>query len=212
VDKRKDVISLSRLLADIGDNVDLFTRENFVGFDGLPYDYEVAKARVQASISGSDKQGYWTPRTGPDAYWVSEAAHREFDRLSGIAPVHRSRTDQISKVYIEGVVKWLDASEAGDVVTWTHKYLAHAADRGSRGLVDLTTIQPTLDKMTGVTRTFVRVSEALHALFLAAHGNAMPTAQFDPFVRLVMDASLDEALRRRWDELTAECDAFPMAS
>jgi len=29
VDKRKDVISLSRLLADIGDNVDLFTRENF---------------------------------------------------------------------------------------------------------------------------------------------------------------------------------------
>jgi hypothetical protein len=27
-----------------------------------------------------------------------------------------------------------------------------------------------------------------------------------------MDASLDEALRRRWDELTAERDAFPMAS
>ena len=46
VDNRKDVISLNRLLKDVRGNLKLFTRENYVCFDGLPYDYEAAHARV----------------------------------------------------------------------------------------------------------------------------------------------------------------------
>lgn len=36
--KRTGVISLVKLLKDIEANIKLFTRENFVAFDGLPYD------------------------------------------------------------------------------------------------------------------------------------------------------------------------------
>jgi hypothetical protein len=44
--ENKDRISLPRLINDLRKNFRLFTRENFVGFDGLPYDYEAAQQRV----------------------------------------------------------------------------------------------------------------------------------------------------------------------
>lgn len=46
VDNRgEDVISLRKLLKDVRSNYVLFTRENYVCFDGLPYDYEAVQRR-----------------------------------------------------------------------------------------------------------------------------------------------------------------------
>jgi hypothetical protein len=49
VDKRADVISLRRLIKDVRQNFGLFTRENYVCYDGQPYDYETA---MQQEIGG----------------------------------------------------------------------------------------------------------------------------------------------------------------
>ena len=65
--ENKDRISLPRLINDLRKNLRLFTRENFVGFDGLPYDYEAAQQRVmlrQLTKGGGPFRG---ERTGPDA-------------------------------------------------------------------------------------------------------------------------------------------------
>ena len=43
MDTTKGVISLKRVLEDIKRNICLFTRENYVACDGLPYDYESVK-------------------------------------------------------------------------------------------------------------------------------------------------------------------------
>ncbi len=209
IDHRNDVISLVRLLRDISENIYLFTRENFVGFDGLSYDYEAAQQQVIAAHIG--KGPFWSERAGPNAYWVSEAAHREFDRLSGTASDKRTRTDSIPKSYIDSLQQWITDSGAKDIVDWTHKYLAHAADQASRSLVDTAAIQPNLNKITEILRIFVRVSEAVHALFLSAHGDTMPVAQFNQFEHLnaplLTDAHLAE-VRVRWDELTDERNEF----
>ena len=54
IDKDSRVISLGRLFDEIKESRYLFTRENFVSHDGLPYDY----AKVQEAEFGND----WSPK------------------------------------------------------------------------------------------------------------------------------------------------------
>jgi hypothetical protein len=42
-DRNTDIISLRRLVKDLRHSWTLFTRENYVCFDGLPYDYEAVQ-------------------------------------------------------------------------------------------------------------------------------------------------------------------------
>lgn len=66
MDRRRNNISLPRLLQDIEKNLHLFTRKNFFCFDGLPYNYRaVREAQTRQSlergtmggISGIPKSG-----------------------------------------------------------------------------------------------------------------------------------------------------------
>jgi hypothetical protein len=52
VDNRADVISLRRLIKDLRRNFELFTRENYVCYDGQPYDYETAMQKEIAAHAG----------------------------------------------------------------------------------------------------------------------------------------------------------------
>ena len=79
MDKAKDVISLWRLLEDLKKYIGLFTRENFVAYDGLPYDYEATERRVIAAHI--NKGQFWSAKSGPEAYSPSRRAHEMFDRL-----------------------------------------------------------------------------------------------------------------------------------
>jgi hypothetical protein len=52
-----DIISLRRLVKDIRRHFALFTRENYLCFDGLPYGYEAVQldgARRHGSLLGSN--------------------------------------------------------------------------------------------------------------------------------------------------------------
>ena len=68
MDRTTGTISLFHLLNNIKKSLALFTRENYVCFDGLPYDWQAAEARVmQAMVARSgDKIGLWMPNSGPD--------------------------------------------------------------------------------------------------------------------------------------------------
>jgi hypothetical protein len=79
-DGNSDIISLRRLVKDLKRNFALFTRENYVCFDGLPYDYEAVRRTHFIENAGSwGKGGIWMPTSGPQADGVSEMAHRQFD-------------------------------------------------------------------------------------------------------------------------------------
>jgi hypothetical protein len=160
MDKRDDVVSLRMLLEDIKANIAFFSREHFVCYDGLPYNYEAAELRAQA---GSAKNGaVWQAKTGPDAWVMSKLAHEQFDRLTQISPANRKRGDCVPVAVPETLLGWINTSGAKDLVTWSHKYLAHAADENSRQKVDFASVEA--NQITQILRCLVHTTEIVCCL------------------------------------------------
>jgi hypothetical protein len=212
MDRTGGTISLTNLLKDIASHADLLTRENFVAYDGLPYDDTAARDRVLGALPIGNGP-FWAAKHGPDAWHVAKSAHEMFDRLSGVNPANRQRQDRIPKRHVATLQRWLEESEADSIVQWTHKFLAHAADGHRRGQVDLAFIQPTLDRISQVSRVFARVSETLLAYLLydSSHGVVMPVAQYDKFEHLdqpVIRAEQRPELASRWDAMEGDCNGY----
>jgi hypothetical protein len=68
-DGNNDIISLRRLVKDLKRNFNLFTRENYVCFDGLPYDYEAVQHKEMMERVG--KGCFWGATSGPSAHGIS---------------------------------------------------------------------------------------------------------------------------------------------
>lgn len=209
VDKTKGVISLRRLISELQTHFALFTRENYVCFDGLPYDYEPVMLQKMQEMSG--KGAFWGETSGPKAWSTSEMAHAAFDWLSGIAANNRSRLDKLPKKLLARVEKWLNNSGADELANWSNDYLAHAGSRERRGLREA---QITNDKITVVIKNVSRVTDALSANILRDRGglnSLMATAQFDKFEYLERPILLDtqtEDASKVWYELSAERDGW----
>lgn len=141
VDNRADVISLRKLIKDIRSNFALFTRENYVCFDGLPYDYEAVQRKDMEQRIG--KGFFWGATEGPEAYGTSSLGHQQFDKLAGIDPANRSRTDRLPISLLNTIEKWVDESDAGDLAKWSHAYLARMQEAQQRE-----TSRPSLSRQT----------------------------------------------------------------
>lgn len=210
VDRRPDVVSIRRLVDDLERNVGLFTRENYVGFDGLPYDYESVIHRIMLRDLGTG--AHFAAKSGPDACWPSKRAHETFDTLSGVAPESRSRNDQILPQVFSNLSMWLGECDAENVALWSHKFLAHAADGQSRAKIDVAAMSPTLEKFTAAIRCFARVAEAVSAyvLFDSGHGTIVPVPQFDQFEKLDQPVLTHRqpGMDELWEKLADERDKF----
>ena len=92
-DRNSDIISLRRLVKDVKHSLRLFTRENYVCFDGLRYDYEAVQRKEMMERAG--KGFFWGETSGPGAHDTSCMAHEQFDKLARINPAKRSREDRL---------------------------------------------------------------------------------------------------------------------
>jgi len=92
-DRNRDIISLRRLAKDLRRHFDLFTRENYVCFDGLPYNYETVQQKEMMNRVGTG--AFWGEKSGLGAYSISHMAHEQFDTLAGIDPMKRRREDRL---------------------------------------------------------------------------------------------------------------------
>jgi hypothetical protein len=180
-DSGSGVISLRRLLKDMRANVHLFTRENYVCFDGSPYDY----------------------RTVPEADGMSEFAHIQFDILAGVAPDARSRLDRLPVRLFETIERWCADSGANDLADWSSTYLAHAG--GPEWRERIAPLRVTAYRIGGAIWALARTAEAMTAWLLNAGGRSgglMPVAQFNQFESLDQPIVLEggeAALRGLWD-------------
>jgi hypothetical protein len=208
VEKNKGVISLRRLLIELRSQFHLFTRENYVCYDGLPYDYEPVMQREFAARVG--KGAFWGATTGPESWSGAQMAHEQFDRLAGISATNRSRGDRLPVALLDKIEGWLDSSDAESLAKWSHAYLAHAGSYVSRQ--QIAALKVTNDKITGTIRTLACVTEAVSAYILYAGGRTnslMPTAQFDQFENLDKPATVnDEPGRVLWSTLANERDEW----
>ena len=205
-----DIISLRRLVKDLRRNFNLFTRENYVCFDGLPYDYEAVQ--YKELLAHANKGPFWGQTSGPGAHGTSRMAHEQFDRLAGIDPVQRSREDRLPLSLLATIERWLDGSGADELAQWSHAYLAHAGGPEARKrIADLVV---TGNKITDAIKALARVTEAISAWLLFAGGRShslMPVAQFNPFDRLdkpIMGAGGEDSAHRLWDRLSDERNRY----
>ncbi len=204
-----DVLSFPRLLKDMRRNLKLLTRENVVGFDGLPYDHEAVQHRVMLDQIRQGGGPFWGARTGPDAYFPAQRAQDQFDRLTRISAGNRRRDDRLPKRIIDTLDRWLNESGADEIVKWSHTLLAHAAGPNAPNRSAIAAAAPTADKITACIKSFVRVAEAVTNTILSHSGRGMlvPVPQFNPFEKLEnpLTSSADrKVLDSYWDKLAKE--------
>ncbi|HXM36412.1 MAG TPA: hypothetical protein VN920_14560 [Pyrinomonadaceae bacterium] len=205
-DRNSDIISLRRLVKDVRRNFHLFTRENYVCFDGLPYDYDAVMREEMLAHVG--KGPFWGETSGPKAHGTSRMAHEQFDRLTNIDPANRSREDRLPESLLTTIEAWLDDSGADELAKWSHAYLAHAG--GPEARKRISDLLVTANKITDAIKAFALVTEAISAWLLFAGGRTnalMPVAQFNPFEKLdkpIMQAGGEADAYKLWHQLSDE--------
>jgi hypothetical protein len=212
-DANRDVISFPRILKDIRRNLQRFTRENVVGFDGLPYDYQGAQQRVMVRQLSQGGGPFWGAQSGPDAHGPAQRAHEQFDRLTGVRPDERRRDDRLPKAVIDKLKGWLKDSQADEIVIWSHNLLAHAAGPTAPNRSVIAAAGPTADKITNCIKVFVKVAEALTGpiLFHSGRGMLVPVPQFNQFEKLENSLMANDARKMigaYWDRLADERNGY----
>lgn len=179
-DPTKGVISLRRLVADIKDYRPSITRELYVSYDGLPYDFAsvhdtwIDKKIVAGTLNGSE----FLPTVGPAAWGTSEMVHENFDKLSKCRPDTRSRHDLIAPEWFDWLDSRLDVCD--DIRKYTDKFVAHAAEPDSRGGLTEDQTGITLDQLRLCQRAIHQVAAFVYGplLWEGSYG-AVPTPQYD---------------------------------
>jgi hypothetical protein len=207
-DRNSDIISLRRLVKDLRRNFHLLTRENYVCFDCLPYDYETVLHKEMLAHAGNGP--FWGQTSGPGAH----STWRMSNSIGWGASIPRNEAVKTGppRSLLVTIERWLDESGADELAQWSHAYLAHAGGPESRRrIADLLV---TANKITDAIKALARVTEAISAYLLFAGGRSnslMPVAQFNPFEKLdrpILQAGAEADAYRLWHQLSDERDGY----
>jgi len=210
VDKDPRTDSVWNVIALVERRPELLTREKFICYDGLPYDYEAVQRRYIDSLDMSTGVHVgWIPTKGPDAWGMSEMMHKAFDRLSG-NPKKRKRTDNIQTSILVALRKRLSHPAIEKVCAMADRRVAHA-ERISKdsGAVPIATY----NDIDAALQQVVYVANFLSSSFFydAAFGSVVPTPQFDVLEALdqpwVTTDNLP-VLHQYWHSLCASMDEW----
>ena len=213
-DTSKERLSLRRLVTDLKRHRALFTRENYVCCDGLPYDYQAVRNALFSKLAETKESTVsftWGATEGPEADWASELTHLHFDKLAGLAPSARTREDRLPPHLLTTIETWLDDSGADALAKWSSTYLAHAGGPAERARIEDMAV--TSGRISQAIKALARATQGI-SLFVYGGGRAgavMPIAQFDQFQFMKLDKPImrpgrDEEAHERWRQLSAEWD------
>ena len=209
VDGRADVISLTRVLSELKQSRHLITRENYVSYDGTPYD------PTSWQLSASSQQikehiifGIYAP--GLSEYLKSTIRHDLFDSLAGVGSEQRQRTDLIRPEVFETLEMWIKNSGAKKLITMSHKYFAHAAQAST--IMD-TLEDVDLGEIEFTQRPLVRTSRAIFNIILRSEvaSEPVPMSPLGFFGTVWKEDSLIEStcrMQKHWDELAKVRNAW----
>ncbi len=211
VDKDRRTDSLWNVVALVERRLELLTREKFVCYDGLPYDYEaVWKDHIATLEIKNGVHVGWLPTTGPKAWAMSEILHKAFDKLSGATVGKRRREDRIQASVLTAVKEELSHPAIKTVCTLADRRIAHA-ERLSESSDAIPTA--TYDCINQALQQIVKVANFISASFFydAAFGSVVPTPQFDVLEALDQPWISTEnlpALHKYWGDLSNSIDAW----
>ncbi len=180
IDKDNRVISLGCLFDEIKANRHLFTRENFVSHDGLPYDYAKEEQKSWERLVAENKPGEVVSGPMPP-YEISKSMHIAFDQISGIAPENRCRKDLIVDDIFENIERLFGDSAFGKIKTYRNKFIGHAASQKSRRKIQY----PHHDDLSRAHKAILNITRKVAEILPGAGiGNPVPIAQYDVFENL----------------------------
>lgn len=174
------VISIRRVLKDITDNLSLLTRENFVCYDGLPYDYEQVHKRWLSSLPATENGIHCgsLPVQGPDAWVTSEQVHKHFDILAQTSPHERTREDTVRPEVLGNLESQI--KKCDHVKTYVDKFIAHAAAPETRADLQAEERAITLERLEGCYKTLYQIASFMSgALLWESSLGGLPVPQFD---------------------------------
>jgi hypothetical protein len=208
------VISLRSILADFNENHSLLTRENYVCYDGLPYDYQNAHEQWLAEmLSDSRVRADILPTSGPKAFYMSELHHKAFDELAVVTSNNRQRLDKIDLRIFHNLENLIQSCE--DIKKYVDKFLAHASAPATRE--ELTDEQKgvTLDRLKAHHKTIYQVAQfILIKLLYETNLGGVPVPQYDHIENLDKSWSTTSNLsriRKKWREYTKEVSGWGSA-
>ena len=209
--KGKDVVSLSRLLNEFKEekNHKLFTRENYVCSDGLPYDYSPLKEKWERELSAVLREGPISRKIQP--WEFSQIRHKAFDKLSGKKPEKRNRNDLIKSELFNQLTKELQVCEG--IKVFVDKFIAHSADPNN--LIALNDDQRgvTLDKIEECLMKIWVVADCISGEILGEKAlGTFPIPQFNHLENLdkawVSENEIEE-LNTFWYQYVQKVDSWP---
>lgn len=157
----RSVNSLRTVTQRILDNAHLFTRDNYVTFDGLPYDV-------------SDKLD-WKTRA------IVQARHAQFDSLCGIkAEAPRRRADMLD-VNIPTMLHTRTQLRP-EIESFANKFLAHSSAKNNRPDEELTFQKLTLGRIQAQYRNVIWSSQQIAKFLCEAFLSEVPVPQFDVLI------------------------------
>jgi hypothetical protein len=210
VDRDPRTESVWNVIAFIERRPELLTREKFICYDGLPYDYEAVRRKDLASLDlSAGGMVRWVPTRGPNAWGTSELMHKAFDRLSG-NPKKRKRTDMVQPSILVALKERLAHPTIEKVCALAARRIAHA-ERISEHSKPVPIA--TYNDIDNALQQIVRVTNFLSSAFFydMAFGAVVATPQFDVLEALDQPWITREnvtALRRYWDDLCASMDTW----
>lgn len=200
LDTRKDVFSLRRLLDDIEANRGLITRENFVAYDGKPYDPEGWRSLPLSPLGqiwGIDAPEFFR-------FLRAKIRHEMFDKLSGVKPANRNRGDRIREEVFAKLRSSLTAAEPDKPVTLSHKFFAHAANMASRQSLTYTGVA--LKDIEAAHKAIISVERAItdDILFIEVAREVVamtPLGFFQGLDRVYAHPEAVGQMQSHWDQL-----------
>ncbi len=211
VDKDPKTHSLWNVITTVEKRPELLTRENFVCYDGLPYDYATVRDNDLTSLDVNNAvRVRWLPTTGPKAWTTSEMLHKAFDKLSNTDASKRNRTDKIQSSIFAAVKRGLSDPAIENVCNLANRRIAHAQRLSESSSLIPTT---TYDDISNALKQVVNVANFLSTSFFydTAFGSVVPVPQFDVLEALDQPWITSDnmpALRRYWSELSDSMDSW----
>jgi hypothetical protein len=211
-------ISIRRVLKDIRKHRHLLTRENYVSFDGLPYNYNLGKqewfdAHATDFASGDGVAVHSMATEGPEGWSISEELHEHFDKLSGGTPDNRQRTDAMVVGVFDQISNVIALKEISEIGTYADKFMAHASDPLSRAAVGSAEMAISMDKLAKCQKALISASQMICGQLLWEGGSSpIPTPQFNVLENLALpwvpEQVLDQ-LHGFWQERVDEVENWP---
>jgi hypothetical protein len=186
---KKSVFSLVRLIDDISNHLELFTREHYICHDGTKYSW------LSHEKNGIDY-----------VHWKTK--HDKFDILSETTPSKRKRKDKLKKTVISKLRR--DLKVCDNIRTYVNNFIAHASDPENR--TNLTDEQKTvtLNKLDDCCKVIVQVTSFVGAVILyKGPVGGVSTPQFDQLDNLDKPMVTKQSLKKLydfWDNRAIEVD------